>query len=107
MPSRCASADRRPSSPRDWQCSRRDDGTLPPQRHGTGQSVDVSAVRTGAYLDWKSQIYYAAEGKILQRGSKSGPLVLTCADGFVGFYYRDEEWPAVQRLMGDPRLEDE
>jgi crotonobetainyl-CoA:carnitine CoA-transferase CaiB-like acyl-CoA transferase len=34
-------------------------------------------------------------------------VILTCADGFVGFYYRDEEWPAVRKLMADPRLEDE
>jgi crotonobetainyl-CoA:carnitine CoA-transferase CaiB-like acyl-CoA transferase len=76
-------------------------------RSGQGASAGVSVVRTGAYLDWKSQIYYAAEGKVLQRGSKSGPVILTCADGFVGFYYRDEEWPAVRKLMADPRLEDE
>ena len=72
---------------------------------GASSTVDVSAVRSGAYLDWKSQIYHVAEGKILQRGSESGPLVLVCADGFVGFYYRDEEWPAVKRLVGDPRLD--
>lgn len=74
---------------------------------GEGASIDVSVVRTGAYLDWKSQIYYVAEGKILQRGSESGPVILACTDGFVGFYYRDEEWPAVRKLMADPRLEEE
>jgi crotonobetainyl-CoA:carnitine CoA-transferase CaiB-like acyl-CoA transferase len=79
------------------------------RRDGSGQgaSASVSVVRTGAYLDWKSQIYYAAEGKILQRGSQSGPVILTCADGFVGFYYRDEEWSAVRKLMADARLESE
>jgi crotonobetainyl-CoA:carnitine CoA-transferase CaiB-like acyl-CoA transferase len=74
---------------------------------GTGALVETSAVRAVAYLDWKSQIHHADDGTVLQRGSGSGPVVLRCVDGFVGFYYRDEEWPAVKRLVGDPRLDDE
>ncbi|HEY8471829.1 MAG TPA: CoA transferase [Natronosporangium sp.] len=77
------------------------------ERSGTGALVETSAVRAVAYLDWKSHVYYADRGTILQRGSDSGPLVLECADGYVGFYYRDEEWPQVKQLVGDPRLADE
>lgn len=73
---------------------------------GRGTEVLTSAVRSTAYLDWKSHIYFAGEGKVLQRGSNNGPVVLACSDGFVGFYYRDEEWPAVKKLVADDRLDD-
>lgn len=73
---------------------------------GQGALVETSAVRAVAYLDWKSQAYFADDGTVLRRGSTAGPVVLECADGHVGFYYRDEEWPAVKRLVGDARLDD-
>lgn len=82
-------------------------GLFARQASGSGALVETSAVRAVAYLDWKSHIYYADRGAVLQRGSGSGPLVLECADGHVGFYYRDEEWPQVKALVADPRLEDE
>ena len=82
-------------------------GLFARQTSGSGALVETSAVRAVAYLDWKSQIYYADRGVVLQRGSDSGPLVLECADGYVGFYYRDEEWSQVKALVGDPRLEQE
>ena len=76
-------------------------------RTGEGSVVSTTAARALAYLDWKSQIYYADEGRVLVRGSDAGPLVLQCSDGFVGFYYRPEEWEAVKRFVGDPLLTDE
>lgn len=76
-------------------------------RTGEGSVVSTTAARALAYLDWKSQIYYADEGRVLVRGSDAGPLVLQCSDGFVGFYYRPEEWEAVKRFVGDPSLSDE
>lgn len=77
------------------------------RRDGSGARVRTSSLRAAAYLDWKSQIFYEEEGRVLRRGSDSGPLVLRCRDGFVGFYYRPEEWPAVRRFIGDVALEDE
>jgi crotonobetainyl-CoA:carnitine CoA-transferase CaiB-like acyl-CoA transferase len=77
------------------------------QASGSGALVETSVVRTVTYLDWKSHIYFADRGVVLQRGSDSGPLVLECADGYVGFYYRDEDWAEVKALVADPRLEDE
>ncbi|WP_213453244.1 CoA transferase [Rhizomonospora bruguierae] len=74
---------------------------------GGGAVVATTGTRATAFLDWKSQIYHEDEGRVLRRGSDSGPLVLRCADGFVGFYYRPEEWPAVKRFVGDDRLDDE
>ncbi|SIM72602.1 CoA transferase [Micromonospora cremea] len=82
-------------------------GLFARETSGLGALVETSAVRTVAYLDWKSHVYYADRGIVLQRGSDSGPLVLQCADGYVGFYYRDEEWPEVKALVADARLEDE
>jgi crotonobetainyl-CoA:carnitine CoA-transferase CaiB-like acyl-CoA transferase len=73
---------------------------------GRGGLVSTSAVRATAYVDWKSQAHYADDGTVLQRGSTSGPIVLRCSDGFLGFYYRDEEWDAVKRLVGDERLDE-
>lgn len=70
-------------------------------------SVSTSTVRAAAYLDWKSHIHYVDDGRILQRGSDAGPVVLRCADGSVGFYYRDEDWPKVKRLVDDQRLDGE
>jgi len=69
--------------------------------------VSTSAARATAYLDWKSQIFFDDEGKVLRRGSDSGPLVLRCADGHVGFYYRPEDWTTVKGFIGDRALEDE
>jgi len=74
---------------------------------GGGTEVSTSAARATAYLDWKSQIFFDDEGKVLRRGSDSGPLVLRCADGHVGFYYRPEEWAAVKRFIGDAALDDD
>jgi crotonobetainyl-CoA:carnitine CoA-transferase CaiB-like acyl-CoA transferase len=72
---------------------------------GRGGEVTTSAVRSTAALDWKSSIYVENEGRVLRRGSDRGPLVVECQDGYVGFYYRAEDWPAVKELFGDPELE--
>jgi crotonobetainyl-CoA:carnitine CoA-transferase CaiB-like acyl-CoA transferase len=82
-------------------------GLFARQGSGSGALVETSAVRAVAYLDWKSHVYHADRGVVLRRGSDSGPLVLECADGHVGFYYRDEEWAEVKALVADPRLDDE
>lgn len=74
---------------------------------GQRASVETSAVRAVAYVDWKSHIHYVEDGRVLQRGSTTGPLVLPCLDGHMGFYYRVEEWESVKALVGDERLEEE
>lgn len=76
--------------------------------HGPGGAtvVTTSAVRSLAYLDFKSLAYLESEARVLGRGSDRGPLVLRCADGHVGFYYRPEEWQAVTRTLGTPALDD-
>jgi crotonobetainyl-CoA:carnitine CoA-transferase CaiB-like acyl-CoA transferase len=76
-------------------------------RSGEGCVVTTSVVRSLAYVDWKSFSFDVAGGHQLTRGSDRGPLVLEAADGFVGFYYRPEEWAAVKRVLGVPELDDE
>lgn len=76
-------------------------------RGARNRVVGTSRVRSFSYLDWKSQIYHESEGRVLTRGSESGPIVLRCTDGYLGFYYRPEDWPAVKELIGDARLDDE
>lgn len=76
-------------------------------RLGEGPAVvRTSSEQALAYVDWKSQIHHEAEGVALSRGADTGPPVLPCADGHVGFYYRREEWAGVKALFDDPRLED-
>ena len=69
------------------------------------REVVTSSVRSGAYLDWKSQIYFEAEGRVLVRGSDRGPIVVRCADGFLGFYYRPSDWESVKRIVGGDELD--
>ncbi|PJI38783.1 CoA transferase [Ferrovibrio sp.] len=71
------------------------------------REIVTSGVRACAYLDWKSQIYFEAEGKVLVRGSDRGPIVVRCADGYLGFYYRPGDWENVKRVIGGTALNDE
>src|SRR3546814_12129967 len=70
------------------------------------REIVTSGVRAAAYLDWKSQIYFEAEGKVLVRGSDRGPIVVRCADGYLGFYYRPGAWAHMKRVLGVDALED-
>jgi crotonobetainyl-CoA:carnitine CoA-transferase CaiB-like acyl-CoA transferase len=71
------------------------------------REIVTSGVRACAYLDWKSQIYFEAEGKVLVRGSDRGPIVVRCADGYLGFYYRPGDWENVKQVIGGTALNDE
>src|SRR3546814_1961027 len=65
------------------------------------REIVTSGVRAAAYLDWKSQIYFEAEGKVLVRGSDRDQIVVRCADGYLGFYYRPGDWENLTRVIGD------
>lgn len=69
---------------------------------GTGATVSSSALRSLAYMDWKTEVYHEREGKRLVRGSRTGPAVVRCLDGYLGLYYRPEDWPAVKEVLGLP-----
>jgi crotonobetainyl-CoA:carnitine CoA-transferase CaiB-like acyl-CoA transferase len=72
-------------------------------RTGTGQDVAVSGLETVAYLEWKGRVYHQA-GTSLRRGERSGPMVIRCADGEFGFYYRAADWPQIIEALPDDRL---
>ncbi len=77
-------------------------------RTGAGDVVDVAMCDVAAYMDWKSDIAYAATGKVVRRrGTKSGRWRLVrAADGWIGVIYQPEQWPLVRRLIDDARLQD-
>ncbi|MEU6578826.1 CoA transferase [Streptomyces sp. NPDC046805] len=72
-------------------------------RSGEGQDVTLSGLETVAYLEWKGRVYQQA-GSPLSRGDRSGPIVLRCADGHFGFYYRAQDWPHILEVFPDERL---
>lgn len=68
-----------------------------------GQHVRISRLEAAAYLEWKGRVY-AQAGNELIRGERSGPLVIRCADGWFGFYYRAGDWDRVLTVLDDDAL---
>ena len=67
-----------------------------------GQTIEVSGLEAMANLEWKGPVYYQASGQLVPRGKETGPLILPCRDGFLGFYYNATQWPQVLELFGRP-----
>jgi crotonobetainyl-CoA:carnitine CoA-transferase CaiB-like acyl-CoA transferase len=77
-------------------------------RTGRGQLVDVSAMQSIAFLEWKSGSNYESTGAIRHRvGDRSQSLVLRTRDGWFGLLYTDPNWPQIQTLTGVAELSDE
>lgn len=77
-------------------------------RTGRGQLVDVSALESIAFLEWKSASNYEATGSVRRRtGDRSYNLVLRARDGWFGLLYTDPDWPRVRELTGVAALGDE
>ena len=75
---------------------------------GRGQLVDVSAMESIAYLEWKSASNYEATGSVRRRtGDRSHNLVIRTRDGWFGLLYTDPNWPQVCELTGVAALHDE
>jgi crotonobetainyl-CoA:carnitine CoA-transferase CaiB-like acyl-CoA transferase len=72
-------------------------------RDGLGQVVETSLLEVAAYIEWKGRAY-AQAGNHLVRGDRSGPVVIRCADGHFGLYYRASDWPAVRAVLDNPLL---
>ncbi|WP_033288108.1 CaiB/BaiF CoA-transferase family protein [Amycolatopsis jejuensis] len=83
-------------------------GAMLALRRPGGDVVDVALCDVAAYIDWKSDVFYAETGQISARiGTNSGRWRLVrAADGWVGFIYQPEQWDAVVQLVGDPVLAD-
>jgi crotonobetainyl-CoA:carnitine CoA-transferase CaiB-like acyl-CoA transferase len=77
-------------------------------RTGRGQLVDVSAMQSIAFLEWKSGSNYEATGSIRHRvGDRSQSLVLRTRDGWFGLLYTEPNWSQLQTLTGISALADE
>jgi crotonobetainyl-CoA:carnitine CoA-transferase CaiB-like acyl-CoA transferase len=76
------------------------------RRDGSGDVVDVAMCDVAAYIDWKSDITYAATGRTpVRTGPAAGRWrIVPAADGWVGVIYQPEQWDAVVALIDDPRL---
>jgi crotonobetainyl-CoA:carnitine CoA-transferase CaiB-like acyl-CoA transferase len=75
---------------------------------GRGQLVDVSALESIAFMEWKSAATFEATGSVRRRvGDHSQNLVLPTRDGWFGLMYTDAEWPRVRQLTGVDALEAE
>jgi CoA:oxalate CoA-transferase len=75
---------------------------------GRGQLVDVSALESIAFMEWKSAANFEATGSNRRRvGDHSHNLVLPTSDGWFGLLYTDPNWPQVRVLTGVEALDDE
>ncbi|MBI3706387.1 MAG: CoA transferase [Proteobacteria bacterium] len=69
--------------------------------------VRVNLLDVAVWLNWKSATIAAWSGRAPNRcGRASEWQVIRCADGWVALVYQDSDWPALQELVGDPRLGD-
>jgi crotonobetainyl-CoA:carnitine CoA-transferase CaiB-like acyl-CoA transferase len=77
-------------------------------RSGRGQLVDVSALESIAFMEWKSGANFEASGSVRKRvGDHSHNLVLPTRDGWFGLLYTDSNWPQLGVLTGIEALQDE
>ncbi|MCU1524698.1 MAG: hypothetical protein JWO18_1592 [Microbacteriaceae bacterium] len=68
---------------------------------GLGQDVGLSRLETVAYLEWKGRVYDQV-GNPLHRGEGLGPVVIDCADGKFGLFYRGQaDWNGVLSVFPD------
>jgi crotonobetainyl-CoA:carnitine CoA-transferase CaiB-like acyl-CoA transferase len=76
---------------------------------GSGDLVDVALADVVAYMDWKSDVRYAASGVLPRRtGAAVGRWrMIPACDGWVGVIFEGRQWPAMVELIGDERLRDE
>lgn len=74
---------------------------------GPADRVDVVVEECLTWLNWKAIL---SESWGLPVPTRQGRLtewpVLRCADGWVALVYRETDWSALCKLIGDPRLED-
>lgn len=72
---------------------------------GLGQEIGLSRLETVAYLEWKGRVYDQV-GNPLHRGEGLGPVVIDCANGKFGLFYRGQaDWNGVLSVFPDaPQL---
>jgi crotonobetainyl-CoA:carnitine CoA-transferase CaiB-like acyl-CoA transferase len=66
----------------------------------------VSLFDVAVWLNWKNLVMAHLTGKSPSRKGRAGEWqTLRCKDGWIGLVYRESDWPAVKRLIGDPALD--
>lgn len=72
---------------------------------GKPETVRVSALDACLWSNWKSYAERLYMGRTPTRqGKLSEWQAVRCADGYATLVYLEKDWPAVCRLIGDPRL---
>lgn len=66
----------------------------------------ISLFDVAVWLNWKNLVMAYLMGKAPSRRGRGGEWqTIRCKDGWVGLVYREGDWPAVKRLIGDPALD--
>lgn len=84
-------------------------GAMLALRRGGGDLIEVAMCDVAAYMDWKSDLGYAMTGRAPRRsGTNPGDwrLVRASDDGWVGFIFQAQHWPALVELIDAPELRD-
>ena len=72
---------------------------------GKPDIVRVSALETCLWSNWKSYAERLYMGRTPTRqGDRAEWQAVPCEDGFATFVYLEKDWPAICRMIGDPRL---
>lgn len=70
------------------------------------ERVDCNLLDTLIWLNWKCVSSQAWNQRTPTRSGRSGEWpMLRASDGWVALVFRDVEWDALRRLVGDPRLD--
>ncbi|MBE2278222.1 MAG: CoA transferase [Rhodobacteraceae bacterium] len=72
-----------------------------------GGAAHVSLGDVGHWLNWKNIVMAQLTGTAPSRSGRAAEWqTLRCKDGWIALVYRENDWPAVKRLLNDPEMED-
>ena len=74
---------------------------------GCGDSARVNGLAALCWVNWKAAAGGIAGRELCRAGNAGDWPSLACKDGFVALVYNEKDWPAICRMVGDERLQDE